>query len=312
MAAVVRVAPRNDHLWSGGCMLFFGLPMLVGGGLAIFAGADWLSGSTAAGAIVIVLGGLLALGGWRTLKRGATSRVKGEVDPRVFNPLESPWFPKRASTCKNLPGGAVLLNVPHSVGMQIGCILVFAAIWGAFSVPVFIAALGKRSQTGDFVPLLISGFFVGILVLILAGAGYLFMRKMAVGRVSIELEHEPVHPGDRVAFRVIVTGAYPVDSGTVTLVCQERVEYRQGTDTRTEHHEAFAQTIAQTGRTAARPGQAIMSGIMAIPANAAVSFTASNNHIEWSLLVAMDIPGLPNVKDSYPFRVGPRLGGENG
>jgi len=302
-------------------MAFFGLPLLVGGGFMVYGGINQVAGGSAPsifhgdvltlciiGAVMMIVGASLLVGGLRWLRGGASSRIKGQVDPKIFNPLESPWFPKRPGTCVDSPSGAVILNTQHSVGAQIGCVLIIAAIWGAFTLPAFVGTLGEWTKKGDFVPLLVSSPFMLVLVALLAAAGYLFMRKVSVGRVSIEVEHEPFCPGESVAFRVLVSGSYPVDSAKVTLICQERVQYRQGTDTRTERHNVREEIVAQAQRTAAQPGQSIMSGILNIPPGAPLSFTSNDNHLEWSLEVVMDIPGLPDVKDAFPFRVLPPKG----
>lgn len=82
------------------------------------------------------------------------------------------------------------------------------------------------------------------------------------------------------------------------LVCQERVTYRQGSETKTETRDMYESIITNAGEGAA-------SGLVAtldldISAHlGAPTFDLSSNEVRWFVEVAVSGPGLP--KDSHTF-----------
>ncbi len=88
----------------------------------------------------------------------------------------------------------------------------------------------------------------------------------------------------------------------IILSAKEEASYRRGTDTHTERHTFYEQTLAQS------QGQGNISRgsvSMLIPADSMHTFSGNSNKIIWSLKVKGEIPKWPDVDDEYVVNVEP-------
>jgi hypothetical protein len=96
--------------------------------------------------------------------------------------------------------------------------------------------------------------------------------------------------------------AHRVSALRITLRGTESARYRRGTDTKTDTHVFFTETIVDATHTMNIPRG---NGIIRIPADTMHSFDADNNKVIWTLHVAGEIPRWPNIDDTFDITVRP-------
>jgi hypothetical protein len=97
----------------------------------------------------------------------------------------------------------------------------------------------------------------------------------------------------------------------LTLVCEEEVSYRQGTDTRTEKRRVHEQELYLEQELAIdRGGSHEVRRSFRLPPGAMHSFEASHNKVRWRIESEGKIPSWPDLKVHFPLIVyPPRDGG---
>jgi hypothetical protein len=96
--------------------------------------------------------------------------------------------------------------------------------------------------------------------------------------------------------------AHRVSALKITVRGTESARYRRGTDTKTDTHVFFSETIVNATHTMNIPRG---SSTIRIPANTMHSFDATNNKVIWQLHVAGDIPRWPNIDETFNITVRP-------
>jgi hypothetical protein len=160
------------------------------------------------------------------------------------------------------------------------------------------------------------------LVLIILAIAFLFpgvRRSFAAWRrgrknpMTVEVSSLILDPGMTFDVAVVHAKRPDVSAMEVTLVLEEEVKYRQGTDTVTDRKDVLTSTILdeQYG-TAGSMGNLLLGemewvvrGRATIPADAPVSFCANNNRLRWLIRVRRVFADGVEVQDVREFVVAP-------
>jgi hypothetical protein len=206
-------------------------------------------------------------------------------------------FPKlKTSKGKRL---RVALRPEHSVAARILGFALLALFWNGISWTALVAVL----RQGGPLPV---KFMIGLFPLIGLFLIGLFVHKVLyailTGDPQVEIEREPLAPGAESEVLVRHPGVRELNSGEVKLICREKAWYRQGTRRVMKSDNVVEESVALIAPNDVRNGVSVSARIE-LPASAMHSFKASNNAIEWCFEVVLDIPGKPDVKLVFPFRV---------
>jgi len=183
------------------------------------------------------------------------------------------------------------------------------------AAPTFKAAT-ILAVLGIVVTIFAGGSFLGVVLIIgaivVAGFGLAPSIQAAFGwqAATLTLSANPVELGSSpvATYRRPARKSRDVPDCIVScrVVCEERVEYRRGTDTEVETARVYQQTF--TG-----PGVGTPQGLEAtvhleVPAwTGAPSFDLGRNSVRWYVLTAVEGPGLPTDEQHFPVLVTPAL-----
>jgi hypothetical protein len=202
------------------------------------------------------------------------------------------------------PGRELGVRLSKTGGQGWALVLVglFAMVWNACG---WSAAIGGGEQGPGSSPLVwlfpASGALLLLITFLQFGA-WLGARRAPV----VELSREPLSPGDEFDVFVWQSGPVFVRSYRLRLICVERVTYRSGKSSTTEERVVYDRPLFEQDLfTVPRfVGWKRTSGA-AIPEQAMHSFEASNNTVEWRLVVNAVLDGWPDFEQSYALRVLP-------
>lgn len=202
-------------------------------------------------------------------------------------------------------GPKVLEPSMGPVGKVVGMLFI-ALFWNGI-VSVFVVIVIQAWREGG-------GFETGCLTLflvpfVLIGLGLIvgvFSSILALANPRPRLVLDPASPrlGDSATLlRWEFTGAVRrMRKLELSLVGKEEARYRRGTNTHTDHHTFYAETVYETVQTMnMRQGSVSVT----IPGDQMHSFEASNNEIQWTLTVRGDIARWPDVSEDFPIRIRP-------
>ncbi|MEM9420645.1 MAG: DUF3592 domain-containing protein, partial [Planctomycetota bacterium] len=183
--------------------------------------------------------------------------------------------------------------------------LVFMAIWDTV-VAIAVINMLEDGVADNWGPLLFMIPFV------LVGIGCVFVviyMVLALSNPVVQMTFDPrmIPLGAPLKVDWSINGrAGRIQKLTMTVEGLERATYRRGTDTITDEHVFFEETLFEGEALdrhdpLARDGQAEMQ----LPANAMHSLDSNNNKIVWRIKVRGDIPRWPDVRDEYEFALVP-------
>jgi hypothetical protein len=131
-----------------------------------------------------------------------------------------------------------------------------------------------------------------------------------VGATFVEISDHPLEPGGQ--YRVFLSqtgGRLKVNAFCVSLVCQEWVAYRQGTNTRTETQDVFRQEIYRREAFQIERGLPFEAEFdLSVPTDAMHSFIAGHNQVNWTLVIDEDIVRWSNLHRAFTVIVRPANG----
>jgi hypothetical protein len=242
--------------------------------------------------VAVGLGGLIAV-----VRTGGRSLIAG-TGTRLPNMYGIPG-PCVAGTGKN-QRVRLRIEVPHwhkALGL-----LAVALLWNGITVPAFIGVL----DDGEWVAVAFLSIFVALGLGLMGAVVHRLLRMFLLGTTRVEISAEPVLPGARVRFAFEQEGQFTAESALVRLVCVEWVQYRVGTSMRTDEHRLLELPLVTAAGVHVSAGNPLLlRGEFQIPEDAMHSFESPNNRVRWQLEAEVTIPGRPDVKDKFPFRVLP-------
>jgi hypothetical protein len=234
-------------------------------------------------------------------ERPRDETADGEIElwpsiPRPLSPQDSPGIrlPIR------LPAQTPFLA--NFLGWGLATVL-----WNGLALTLLAWAVGLASVgRGDWTLVAFTLVPVGIGG---AGTGYLLrnlLRQWSVGPTILEISDQPLRAGERYQVYLSQFGTLKVNRLSVSLVCEERALFREGTEIRLEirrvqklplfRREAFEVT-------AGVPFEAFFD--LEVPPRVMHSFRSPNNEIAWGLLVEQLAQGLPPVIRLFPVVIYP-------
>lgn len=151
---------------------------------------------------------------------------------------------------------------------------------------------------------------VGMLVLTLvAGALRNAMATRKLGEVSFEAMPVEIEAGESLACvaRMHPPAAAKINGASLSLVCQEVVVSGSGTNRTTHTEEVLRERIVLAGARTIE-GETTWEAALRIPENAAATFYAPDNKLEWRVEFHIDVPWWPDFMKGLRLSVAPRLG----
>jgi hypothetical protein len=92
----------------------------------------------------------------------------------------------------------------------------------------------------------------------------------------------------------------------VLLACDEEATYRHGTNTRTETHRVYQQSVFRRDRFDDQQGMPFTARFAAeVPPGAMHSFKSGHNEIHWKFVVRGRVAGWPDFQRAFPVIVRP-------
>jgi len=223
-----------------------------------------------------------------------------------------PNVPRRTDIT-NSPGTKLRYRLPidTSPGWVLFGMLLVCVVWnGLVAVMVYFAVRGHLAGNPDWIlTILTVPFVLGGLFLIVY-----FLRQLLVtagiGPTFLEISDHPLRPGGEYHIFLSQSGNLAINSLTISLVCQEKATYRQGTNTRTELRLVYRQDLLRREKFEIPPGLPFETSCqLKVPSGAMHSFRSGHNAVDWTLVVESDVANWPAFKRAFSVVVYPANGG---
>jgi hypothetical protein len=209
----------------------------------------------------------------------------------------------------NSPGTNLKYRLPvgTSAGWRLLASTTICLVWNGI-VATFIVIAFRRHLSGEH------DWALDVFILPFAAAGgyliYFLVRELlivtGIGPTLVEISDHPLWPGKKYELHVAQGGNLSVNSLDVSLRCEERATYRQGTDTRSDRRLVFRQSVFRRESFEISPGEPLSVHCdLQIPTPAMHSFKADHNEIHWSLVVELSAAGWPSFHRAFPVIVYP-------
>lgn len=174
-----------------------------------------------------------------------------------------------------------------------------------------VAGILRHEPSFGIPALMMAGF--GSLALLVAGLAVFALQRRALaqrklGTPTITVEPLVARPGQEVAVHLALNPRAQVSltRAVVLLRGQERVISGTGTNRTTHTHVVHLQEAGLDLPTDIRAGSTVQrSVVLALPADAAPSFAASDNELQWAAVVRVGISGWPDWEQEHPIAVTP-------
>ncbi len=191
-----------------------------------------------------------------------------------------------------------------------GCAFAVGMVFLLVGLAIFIVGLVVlNQQTCGGLITLVFGFVFGLIGGAVAyGAIRNTLAQRTLGAVDVGFSSRAVRKGDALGVSAKFTPRAAADVTRVTarLIGRERVISGSGTNKTTHTHGLHEQTVEVSGATRLVPGQPVeLTASLPVPVNAAPTFAASENYLEWLVTVHFDLPGRPDWEQDYPIDVVP-------
>jgi hypothetical protein len=283
------VINRTPTLW-----YFMGVPFFV-----MFAGIPGVM------AAVMVRSRRRARAGQRALSGDMTGGAIGSVGGGVGDGVAAAAVvadSRFAHAPHAADGGPFVLKPSASPLAKLVTITLVCLFWNGI-VGIFTFIEFRMFMQGDAFGWGMAVFlllFQVIGVALLAAVPYQLLA-MANPRPIITLSRGSVPLGGSASFTWELSGAAQRVTGLrITLRGTESARYRRGTDTHTDTHVFFTETLVDATHAM---NIARGSGTIRIPADSMHTFGADNNKVIWTLHVDGDIARWPNIDETFDITV---------
>jgi hypothetical protein len=213
------------------------------------------------------------------------------------------------SDLTNSPGTNLKYRLPisTSVGWRLLAATAICLAWNAI-VATFIVVAIRRHLSGEH------DWGLDLFILPFTAAGgyliYFFVRELliatGIGPTLVEISDNPLWPGKTYELHLTQGGNLTVNSLDVSLKCEERATYRQGTDTRSDRRLVCRQSIFRRENFEISAGEPLSVRCdLHVPAAAMHSFKADHNEVQWTLVVEVNAAGWPHFQRAFPVIVYP-------
>ena len=274
----------------------------------------WLAFAVPLSFIVIGAGGLIySVFRWGKSTERRATLVRRVARRRLFGRDDSHRFPfvPEGVDITSSPGTRLKFRLPmaNSPGWALFGTLAFCVGWNGI---VIVAAVLLGAHLAGQSKWLLTVFLTPF-VLIGLGLIGVFLRQLfkatGIGPTLVEVSDHPLCPGESYRVFLSQSGRLKVGSLRLSLVCHEQATYRQGTDSRSECREVYAQELFRQDEFKIQSGMPFESDVeLAMPGGAMHSFASDHNEIGWQLVVEGKLSGWPDYRRSFPVIVRPRVG----
>ena len=271
--------------------------LLIGGGGLVYRMFHWGKSAERRAAIAL-----------RTQKRRERLLRKSGLAAEGFGMENLPNVP-RGVELANSPGNTYPFRLPVSVlpAWKLLGLLAVCVVWnGIVAFPVTIAVRSFIDGDPEWAMSLLTLLFIACGFFLIFLLVKQFLIATGVGVTFIEVSAHPLVPGNRYQFLLHQAGRLQVNKLEAVLVCREKAQYQQGTDTRTEDRIVFEQLLFGKKNFEVHrhhPFEAKES--FEVPEGAMHSFIADNNEVSWTIEVRGDIARWPDFKRTFPVIVHP-------
>jgi len=129
-----------------------------------------------------------------------------------------------------------------------------------------------------------------------------------VAPTLLELSDHPIYPNRKYRILLHQDGTLQFEHLTVDLVCEEIARFHQGTDTVTNRHDVFRQTIFSRSDFSTTPESPLHEEFfLHLPEGAMHSFRWKNNEVTWKLEFTASLVGWSELRRDCPIVVRPGL-----
>lgn len=200
--------------------------------------------------------------------------------------------------------GPIVLKPSSSPLGKLIAVTVICLFWNGI-VGVFTYFEIRSFIAGESVAWLMALF---LLLFQLVGVGLLAavpyqLLALANPRPTVTVSRGTVPLGGSVPFTWELSGAaHRVSALQIVLRGHEEAKYRQGTDTKTDTHAFFTETLIDATHAM---GIARGSGTIRVPAGSMHSFSADHNKVIWTLQVTGTIARWPDIDETFDLTVRP-------
>jgi hypothetical protein len=234
---------------------------------------------------------------WSNLVASVTD-LPGALRDRILDPVEASGPPAQASKVGNLLG--------------IGCLAVFAIpVFGLIAVSVYQGVQLAQGKADPLEALI----WIGVTLVLVSGMArgpikWLRNRwaKKRLGDITFDVEPLMLRAGESLSVRV---GCRPAKStvlqrALVRLEAEERVTSGSGTNRKTSRRRVYEHEELLPLDRALPAGLPFQHDIeLRLPADAASSFIARDNRLDWTVTLDLDIPRWPDWSGERAILVHP-------
>lgn len=200
------------------------------------------------------------------------------------------------------PDGVRLNNVGTS---HTKAILLLVASIAAMIAVVMLFWLILRASGEAGLLIMPSLFGIGSVVFFVYALRKVLVAS-AFGSAELYVDTIPLSLGQAVniRYRRPIRGNYVVTSVSGTLICQEWVRYRVGTDTRTATNQLCSLELPSPERVVSPIGGIDVAWTITIPRNMPPSFEATDNAVKWLLRITAQVEKFPdpNIEILLPIQ----------
>lgn len=299
--------------YQGSILFLFGLPFFLGG--FFFGFGFMLDGEQGLlpkifggffGLLFVLIGGAIVYGGIRIML-GRTDVPKGVDQPQYIDETweTSRFFPKSKAK-RSARGGAILWRDPTKSPNPFSFFFV-VLLWNGFIGAFFYFAFYKARSFGfgEYFGMAVLSLFALVGLLMIVQLIKRILQLLITGTLGVELGEEPLRAGEKTRLLVTLARDHQVSAARVTLECQETTRHSHGTNTVTTKEVVLQQVVHEREEFRAFGGHPCLEIDLIVPPDAMHSFSGKSNEITWFVSVFLDIPGKPDIKERYEFRVAP-------
>lgn len=194
------------------------------------------------------------------------------------------------------------LGSPALTGTAAGCLAAFGSVFLLAGLGAGLLSLGSclgwAKVSGDaWVGCIIGPVFTLVGGAIVAAGVSRMLARSKLGPVDLQVEPDPLAPGQRTRVRVVFTprAFLRLERATAKLVGRERVVSGSGTNRRTHTHGLHEEVVELCGARELAAGEpVVLEGDLAVPPGAPPSFSARDNELGWLVATHLAIAGWPD------------------
>jgi hypothetical protein len=157
--------------------------------------------------------------------------------------------------------------------------------------------------------LVCSAFWAVLFLPLLFRQGRRFLTSSRVGMPEISLSNSSPRSGERIVvnYQHLFKNAADLSQVAIRLILHETSVRGSGTDKTVRKHEFTIREIVIPGRHIEGGETFYSRQDLEIPPGVMHTFKASDNRIEWKIVVKVDFQGLPDLSESMAIQVLPEM-----